>query len=221
PVREPLNAGAPVARPKPDTGGLVMPMGMVPFLVLQILILGVAFGLGWIASGADRGAAGNGLAAGDAGMVLDTPGADGAANAGLNSPLRAGRSPAALDAVLGSDGAQGQPNEDAGAELDPASSPADMAFDNSDSRFTVVVAQYNDTTYGRERAWHAYEFLAGQGLPVVSPRARNRVVFLFAGATADRSELDQLLEQVRGQADASGRDTPFYDAYVSNISRYR
>lgn len=209
----------PYADTQQAVSGLILPMGWAPFLLLQAMILAVAFGLGWIASGAKSG--GEGALATGGELVLDSPdsgpGSEGAANAGLNSPLRGGRAPTVLGNVDPSDGGQAP---DAGAKFDSASRSADLAFDDPASRFTVVVAQYNDTTYGRARAWAAFEFLDSQGLPVVSPRARNRVVFLFAGATVERDKLDLLLEKVRSQAGESGRDTPFYDAYVSNISRY-
>lgn len=200
--------------------GLVLPMGWAPFLVLQTMILAVAFGLGWIASGMEGAGAvgGDGVLAAGGGLVLDSPGTKTAASGGLNSPLRFGRTPAVLGAVGGSQGGQ---NPEPGAALDTANWPADLAFDGQASRFTVVVAQYNDTVFGRARAWEAFEFLVGQGLPVVSPRARNRVVYLFVGASAERAELDQVLEQVKDQTGARGREKPFYDAYVSNISRYR
>lgn len=199
--------------PEPVT----LPMGWLPFLALQLLMVGGAFGLGWMASGrAARPVEAAGPASASirpGGLVLGVPDALDAGDspeATAGSPLRVGRSGA---------GALEVPEDLGQAPADSLRDP-DLAFDNPDNRFTVVVAQYADTDFGRERAWDTFQYLEECGLPAVSPRARNGTVFLFAGAADEVSGLKELLEGVRSLQDRRGREFPFNDAYTANISRF-
>ncbi len=203
------------ASPDDAVEPVTLPMGWLPFLAMQLLMVGGAFGLGWIASGrasrpveAATGPVTAQLPTG--GLVLDVPDGGVHPEGAAGSPLRGGRGPA---------GALGAPDDLIQAHADSLRDP-DLAFDNPDNRFTVVVAQYADTDFGRERAWDTFYYLEECGLPAVTPRARNGTVFLFAGAADEVSGLKELLEGVRGLQDRRGREFPFNDAYTANISRF-
>lgn len=213
-----LDASPEFAQPDHEVELVSLPMGWLAFFALQAGLLLAAFGLGWMAasgSASDPALEPTEVAAAEGlDLVLGTPPGRNTrpSRAGEGSPLRAGRSleglgeadPAALDRVV----TAGQPRE------------ADLAFDDPVNRFTVQASQYTDNDFGRERAWAAFQFLDDLGLPVVSPRVRDGWVYLFVGAEGQVAGLKAVLDEVRKVRDRKGREYPFHDAYVENISGF-
>ncbi|MEZ5974862.1 MAG: hypothetical protein R3F33_13395 [Planctomycetota bacterium] len=96
----------------------------------------------------------------------------------------------------------------------------DAAFLDPANHFTIVVDQYNDNQAGRERAIRHYQYLLGQGFPVIQPRRRGDVVYLLVGATPGREDLEALHAKVVRTPYPGSQGRTFTSAYVTQIDLY-
>lgn len=207
PPRGPAWSGLGRGPGDPDsTPGLTLPMGPLPFLILQGTLLALVFLMGYFAgAGGSDGAvrAGGGgdplVGAPDGGFRLEAPGPE-------PSPVLPARE-----------------DPEARRRLGAVLSAADEAWMDPANRFTVLVFSAEDTPFGEERTWASYEHLGALGFPVVTPRrgGQPNMIRLFVGAapsTEDLRKLNQLVSQAPGP---DGPNRPFLDAILDNIETYR
>jgi hypothetical protein len=177
-------------------------MGFASFLLLQVVLLALVFAMGFvIGRGDDAGEparAATRRAGGE--VLLDDP--DGGRLEGGGDPVRTA------------------PGGSSVATPAAGRRPADIAIESAENRVTVMVSQYNDTGYGRDRARDAFAYLASKGYPVVTPRKRNGLIMLFVGAAPSVAELKPLqgeLESLRGPQD---QPNYFRSPFIVNIDDY-
>lgn len=187
---------------------MTLPMGTMPFLLLQVALLVLVFSIGFLV-GRDAEVA----AAEVAPVELQDPaGSGGAASAAPAAPRGGERAPLTSP----------RPETPGGgtSPAQAAQSPADRAFLDPASEFTVVVYTAENSEYGRQQAWTVHDYLSGKGYPVVQPRAWKGQVKIFVGAGGRVSDLKDLEAQVRKDPGPDGTQ-PFYDAYVDKTTRFR
>lgn len=188
--------------------GLTLPMGALPFLVLQLAALALVFLMGYFAGG--NGAPGDG--SGD-----DTVHAAGGAGAALGGGDIRLRRPAGDRNATG-------PSVVGPARADPdAPTALDRDFLDPAHAFTVSVFSADDTEYGRGRIRAVRDHLLGLGYPAVipptSPYPDRGVV--CAGASASQNDLLELRDRLRLEVGLDGRGRLCQDAWVDNIKNYR
>ncbi|MCP3914940.1 MAG: hypothetical protein GY711_05255 [bacterium] len=200
-------------RPKPlETGassGLSLPIGAGAFLVLQALLLFVVFFMGRL-SVQSTVEAGEGDGERGGGAVDLDPRRSSDASLEPRSTRRNGHE----DSVGGEPGPSG-------TQPDPsAPNPADAAFLAPQNKFTVLVCTYDDTEYGRDRAWETFQHLGSLGFAAVTPRRQGGRLFLFVGASDSYQKLAELEKELKSASGPSGQRQPFRDAYRVNIDDY-
>lgn len=195
--------------------GLTLPMGALPFLLLQLAALALVFLMGYFVGGS--GAGGNGE--GGDGTVRA---AEGMSLAGGN--LRLGQpSGQASGAPAGSRDMSGA-NPVLQARADPGAPTAlERAFLDETYVFTVSVFAADDTEYGRQQIRAVRDHLLSLGYPAVIPPKSpypDRVV-VCAGASASQNDLLELRDELRLLKGLDGRGRLCQDAWVDNIENYR
>ena len=209
-------------------GGLLLPMGALPFLLLQLAVIALFFSAGFLAgSGGLTQASGGG---GD----LDGGGLDASAPAGgfqLASPAVAQGNAASQGALLAPRPDPGRTRAEVGAPgiaggegsgVDrERTTPADRAFHDPRNQVTVTVFSAYDNDFGQDRTWKLYRHLHDQGLPVVQPVSHQGLFLLFVGAATSKDGLERLRDRIRSTYGPDGRDRPFQTAYFDRIDKYR
>ncbi|MDP6387289.1 MAG: hypothetical protein QGI93_13920 [Planctomycetota bacterium] len=233
-----VGGGGPTPGRAPGGGsaGLVLPMGSGTFLLLQGVLLVLAF-LAGQASGDLGVVQAQGLDEGPSTVMLEGPGfaaePSGGATAGRDAaqaqaplqtttaqdgevlstrPDRGSRRPAA-----GPGGASGQ--QLGGASATKAGSPADAAFADPANRFTLLVFTADGTDFGWEMAKVNHANLSAQGFAVIEPRERGGKVLLHVGAFGSFAAAEQVRTKVADAPGPDGKQTPYAGAYVVNITR--
>ena len=173
--------------------GMTLPLGTVPFLLLQLGLMGLVFAMGYLA-----------------GQGSDTVlAADGVVEVELQAPDASGVEAAPLG-TQGSQEAAGQPQ---------VSGP-EVAFMDPSNKYTVVVFTAENSDFGKNRAWAIHNYLMDQAYPVVRPRLWKGEVKIFVGAAPTTGGLADLEARLRKDLGPDGT-RPFYDAYVDNADRFR
>lgn len=217
PVPPPIPEAPPAARPArghvPDPGevGLTLPIGAVPFLLLELVLLVLVFLMGYV-TGSNR-----------AGVGAPGPGeGSGTVEAGTSGPYRLDRPErhSSPGPVLPAREDPAAP-EDREAVRGREATAADAAFLDRANKYTVTVFSADDNEFGEERAWAAYDHLASLGFEPVTPRRWKGLIILFVGAAPTTSELEAVRQRVREVVAADGRGRAFPDAYLDNIDKYR
>ncbi|MFT5153717.1 MAG: hypothetical protein ACI841_003722 [Planctomycetota bacterium] len=167
-------------------------------MVLALIALAVAFGLGRLSVG---------------GSVAAAPGSVGDGR-GERVALQ-GNDPTGQLSDGALDGAEA--NE---AQAKQGRTPADLAFLDPANRLTIRAITYDKSR--QALAVENYEHLVALGLPVVYPRFKGDRLVIFIGASSSKdSRLDALWDQVRATAGPNGRGTPYDSAIIVNILGYR
>lgn len=217
-------------------GRMVLPLGPGAFLVLQLVLLVLAFMAGQASSGPDT-------------VQARVPGEESASVAGaaamggpLEDPVSRGQAeakgaaaanPAQDDEVLSTrpgNAERGARRPGAGTQLTPrptpgqesadnSASPADLAFADPANRFTLLVFTADGTDFGRQMAAVNHDNLSAQGFAAVNPRERGGKVLLHVGAFASVAAAKKARGRVAAAPGPGGRQTPYSGAYVVNITR--
>ena len=220
------------------SGGMNLPMGPGAFLLLQVVLLVLAFMAGQASGGLGT------VQAQDRDEQLSTSTLEGRAP-GVNptQDTTADRSPAQAraqapdpvreDEVLStrpdrgarrpgtvSQGTSGQqPEEAAAGSAGRAGSAADAAFADPANRFTLLVFTADGTEFGREMATVNHANLSAQGFAAILPLERGGKVLLHVGAYGSFAAAEQARTEVAKAPGPDGRQTPYAGAYVVNINR--
>lgn len=180
--------------------GVTLPLGTVPFLFLQLGLVGLVFAIGYLAG---QGSAPALAAEGDGEFELQAPGASDPGGSGL---------PVAAPLTT-------QGPDEAGGPVQ-GSSPAEVAFMDPSNKYTVVVFTAENSDFGKNRAWAIHDYLVNQSYPVVHPHLWKGEVKIFVGAAPTTGGLADLEARLRKDLGPDGT-RPFYDAYVDNADRFR
>lgn len=185
----------------PTSGeGMTLPLGTMPFLLLQLGLLVLVFSIGYLV-----GQGSEPVQAGAGGDPIDLQSPTG-------SGVALGSSEPAVQVTPARPDDQGP-----GPEVPSA---AERAFLDPANKYTVVVFTAENSEFGKSRAWAMHDYLADQTYPVVEPRHWKGEVKIFVGAaptTGGLADLEVRLRQDPGPDDSR----PFYDAYVDNADRFR
>jgi len=219
------------------SGGMNLPMGPGAFLLLQVVLLVLAFMAGQASEGLGT------VQAQDRDEQLSTPTLEGVAPGGnpsedatadrdsdqvrVQAPDQASPVP---DKVLparpdggarrGGTVSQGSSAQRPGeASSVRAGSAAEAAFADPANRFTLLVFTANGTDFGREMASVNHANLGAQGFAVIPPRERGGKVLLHVGAFGSFAAAEQVRTRVANAPGPDGRQTPYAGAYVVNITR--
>lgn len=224
------------------SGGMNLPMGPGAFLLLQVVLLVLAFMAGQASGGLGT------VQAQDRDEQLSTPTLEGRAPGGNpTQDTTADRGPAQAraqvntqapdpvreDEVLStrpdrgarrpgtvSQGTSGQqPEEAAAGGAGSAGGAADAAFADPANRFTLLVFTADGTEFGREMATVNHANLSAQGFAAILPLERGGKVLLHVGAYGSFAAAEQARTKVAKAPGPDGRQTPYAGAYVVNINR--
>jgi hypothetical protein len=218
--------------------GMHLPMGAGTFLLLQGVLLVLAF-LAGQASGGSGTVQAQGQDEWPSGPILEgqasvgDPSADATADRGsaqvpnlvpnLANPAQGGGvlstrpDRGARRGGTASQGSSGQrPGE---ASSVRAGTAADAAFADPANRFTLLVFTANGTDFGREMASVNHANLGAQGFAVITPRERGGKWLLHVGAFGSFAAAEQVRTRVANAPGPEGRQTPYAGAYVVNITR--
>ena len=239
----------PERSPSDATGGMTLPMGPGPFLLLQVVLLVLAFMAGQASDGSGEVQAQERV--GDpADVTLEGPASvrdpsgtavsdSGSAQSQATSPVSPQAPSQALSqASTAPNGGvlstrPGRSNRGArrpaagseatsvqgGNSASGALSVADAAFADPANRFTLLVFTADGTDFGRERATANHANLSAQGFAVITPRERGGKVLLQVGAFGSFAAAEQVRTKVAAAPGPDGRQTPYAGAYVVNITR--
>jgi hypothetical protein len=100
-----------------------------------------------------------------------------------------------------------------------AVSAADAAFADPANRFTLLVFTADGTDFGREMASVNHANLSAQGFAAIDPLERGGQVLLHVGAYGSFAAAEQARTKVANAPGPDGRQTPYAGAYVVNINR--
>ena len=218
-------------------------MGPAPFLLLQVVLLVLAFmagqasdGLGevqaqgWAEEPAGVTLEGQASVRDPSGTAVSDPGSA-QSQAPTQAPTQAGTTQegGVLSTRPGRSN-RGPRRPAAGAEAtsvqqqggDSASivvSAADAAFADPANRFTLLVFTADGTDFGREMASVNHANLSAQGFAVITLQERGGKVLLQVGAFGSFAAAEQVRTKVAAAPGPDGRQTPYAGAYVVNITR--
>lgn len=218
--------------------GMHLPMGAGTFLLLQGVLLVLAF-LAGQASGGSGTVQAQGQDERPSGPILEgqasvgDPSADATADRGsaqvpdqvpdLANPAQGGGvlstrpDRGARRRGTASQGSSGQRPEEGSTVR--AGTAADAAFADPANRFTLLVFTANGTDFGREMASVNHANLGAQGFAVITPRERGGKWLLHVGAFGSFAAAEQVRTRVANAPGPEGRQTPYAGAYVVNITR--
>lgn len=187
---------------------MYLPVGSVTFLFLQLGLLVLVFGIGFLSGKEERAVhAGNpgGNPAGSEGGNVQLTGPQGGGTTGTQTP-GPGES--------GSSSSSQKPQ--------PTQRPEDEAFQNPANRYTVVVFTADASPVGQGRAQDVFDALESRGYPVITPVIGDRHVRVLMGAAPTKAALSELESRIRREKLGRNVSTgDFYDAYVDRAEKFR
>ena len=208
-------------------GRTSLPMTPIGFVVLQALLLAGAFLVGREVEAGRFGLPGAEEPVGPSRAVLGAA-SFGVPESGREAPSSGVQMPPVEDEAASGPtstpssaaGAAAPAGTDAPGPVDPDTA-ADVAFLDPAMRFTVLAITYSGTESNEALAWQTYDLLRSKGFPVVKPLERNARIFLFAGASASKADLEGLQDRLRKLKVGPRRTQDFRQAYVVNLKDYR
>jgi hypothetical protein len=199
-------------------GGFVLPFGWVTFLVLQLGLFAVAFGLGSLTAGG-RAAAAEGDA--DLGLAQVGPESPGNVLGNLSGSRETERSTRRTDqsGVRGSQPTAGAGDSDRPSTGAATDDPYLAAFLDPQNHFSLQVASYDGSPNGQSMARHWQGYLRERGFSTVLRQVGTGLA-LFVGASPNLLAIEELEARVRELRDERGTRI-FTAPRVVNLSGYR
>ncbi|MFT5289406.1 MAG: hypothetical protein ACI8QS_002015 [Planctomycetota bacterium] len=106
-------------------------------------------------------------------------------------------------------------------DLDQRSSASSPLYD-PENIYTVILITYSSSDYSQDLAWATYDWLSDLGYPVWQPAfdlGNEEQVLLLAGAAPLRSDLEELVAEIRQEKSADDK-SPFEGAYIVEIASH-
>jgi len=195
----------PVSRQRPIGAGLELPIGAVPFVVLQLALIVLVFSIGFLSGRNSSPVQAAGPATDESGDPVEL------------DPRGQGPTKPRGD---GGGGSTPGPARRDGASRTPELTAAERAFLDPANRLTIAVFSADDSEYGLQRATEVQEHLVARGFPAVPPRRWKGTVLVFVGASPTSAGVQDLLERIREVPGPDGGQI-FWDAYLENIDKFR